>query len=190
LLSDSSAANGPYRLFLFGTPRLVCDGQALAFTRRKAPLLLGYLAMHPGQHPRDSLAALLWPDRDPDAARLSLRVTVAELRKRLGDAAVTGDRQTLQLKADFALWVDALEIQRCAASAQPQDWQAALQWHDGEFAPGAAPAWADAWRARLGRWQVEILLKLCAHERTQADYPQAIALARRVSHHNVGISVR
>jgi len=49
-------------------------GELLAVLTRKAQALLAYLALTPGQaHPRGKLAALLWSDASPAAARNALR---------------------------------------------------------------------------------------------------------------------
>src|SRR2546423_2022660 len=59
-------------------------GAELALPRRKVQALLAYLATSLGQvHPRDKLAALLWPDVSDQQARQSLRQVLATLRRAL-----------------------------------------------------------------------------------------------------------
>jgi hypothetical protein len=48
--------------------------------------LSAYLAAEQGLHPRDQLAALLWPDRGEAEARNSLRSALVYLRQALDDA--------------------------------------------------------------------------------------------------------
>jgi DNA-binding SARP family transcriptional activator len=61
--------------------------------------LLGWLALHPGEHPRGPLAALLWPGAPPANARTSLRSAVWALRRALGPAEgeVLNERETVGL---------------------------------------------------------------------------------------------
>ena len=62
------------RLALLGGFEARSDsGLSLAISRKKAQMLLAYLAMHPTQtHLRDKLATLLWGDAPAEQARLSL----------------------------------------------------------------------------------------------------------------------
>jgi DNA-binding SARP family transcriptional activator len=62
--------------------------------------LLAWLALHPGEHDRGPLAALLWPDLAPSAARTELRRAAWALRRALAphDSAVLDGRTTLGLR--------------------------------------------------------------------------------------------
>jgi len=74
-------------LALLGRPQVTrADGGAVAFRSRKHLALLAYLAVEQQHsHSRDTLLGLLWPEADEDAARSSLRVALADLRRLLGD---------------------------------------------------------------------------------------------------------
>ena len=50
-------------LYLLGPPRIERDGQKLHVGRRKALALLAFLAVENRPHSRETLAALLWPER-------------------------------------------------------------------------------------------------------------------------------
>src|SRR3954452_5748406 len=72
---------------------------------RRAWSLLGWLALHPGDHPRGKVAACFWPDVLDSSARASLRSAAWALRKALGDddALITGrDRIGLRCETDIA----------------------------------------------------------------------------------------
>jgi len=73
------------RIELFGELRLTSgDRRITGFRTQKTAALLGYLAYHLDHlHARDRLAALLWPDAERDAGRLSLRVALSSLRRHL-----------------------------------------------------------------------------------------------------------
>src|SRR5947209_7833862 len=74
---------GLLRLAVLGPPQVVHNDRRLSFALRKAEALLLYLAVEGGMHPRSKLAALLWPDSEPHAARTALRNALTLLRSRL-----------------------------------------------------------------------------------------------------------
>ena len=72
---------------------------------RRAWSLLAWLALHPGEHPRGTVAARFWPDVLDSSARASLRSAAWALRRALGDgdALVAGrDRIGLRCQTDIA----------------------------------------------------------------------------------------
>ena len=73
------------RLNVLGPPEIFHDGSRLSFALRKAQALLLYLAVEGGLHPRSQLAALLWPDSEPQGARTALRNAITLLRRLLAD---------------------------------------------------------------------------------------------------------
>ena len=78
-----------FNLCLFGAFRLEPrGGDAIRLPRRKVELLLAYLALNPGAHAREKLAALFWGDTPDTQARQSLRTALATLRKKIGRAHV------------------------------------------------------------------------------------------------------
>src|SRR3954447_25611626 len=76
---------------------------------RPARELLAWLALHPGPHPRLELGMRFWPDVLESSARASLRTTLHELRRVVGDERLVVDRETVGLAP---AWVDALEVER------------------------------------------------------------------------------
>lgn len=83
----------PVRIRLLGSFGLERpDGRPVTLPTRKAAALLAVLATRPGAvHPRERLAALLWPQRGEAQARGSLRQALAQVRKALADAGAPGD---------------------------------------------------------------------------------------------------
>ncbi|MEZ4834206.1 MAG: BTAD domain-containing putative transcriptional regulator [Caldilineaceae bacterium] len=80
------------------------DGHQVRLPARKEEALLAFLATENSHaHSRESLMGLLWPDSPPDKARLSLRVNLSTLKKRLKP-----------LNADGLLSTSSLEIRFCA----------------------------------------------------------------------------
>ena len=74
------------RLTVLGAPEVFHDGRRLTFSLRKAQALLLYLAVEGGMHSRGKLAAFLWPDSEPHAARTGLRTALTLLRSLLADS--------------------------------------------------------------------------------------------------------
>lgn len=66
----------------------------------QGPALLAWLALHPGEHDRGPLAALLWPGLAPSGARAALRSAVWALRRALGphETQVLDGRTTVGLR--------------------------------------------------------------------------------------------
>src|SRR5437870_5676742 len=73
------------RLAVLGPHQVFHEGRRLSFALRKAQALLLYLAVEGGLHPRSQLAALLWPDSEPQGARTALRNALTLLRRLLAD---------------------------------------------------------------------------------------------------------
>ena len=79
------------RVRLLGELEAVADGAAVAMpASRRARALLGWLALHPGEHARGAVAARFWPDVLDSSARASLRSSLvgaaagARRRRRAG----------------------------------------------------------------------------------------------------------
>jgi DNA-binding SARP family transcriptional activator/tetratricopeptide (TPR) repeat protein len=99
------------RVQLLGELEARIDGRVIEPpASRRAWSLLAWLALHPGEHPRGTLAARFWPDVLDASARASLRSAAWALRRALGpegDAALVAGRDRLGLRcstdlADFA----------------------------------------------------------------------------------------
>src|SRR5207248_2559320 len=76
---------GVLHLTVLGTPEVFHNESRLTFALRKAQALLLYLAVEGGLHSRSKLAALLWPDSEPQGARTALRNALTLLRRLLAD---------------------------------------------------------------------------------------------------------
>jgi DNA-binding SARP family transcriptional activator len=123
---------GLLRLALLGAPEVHHGGRAVTFPTRKALALLAYLAVEGGQHTREKIAALFWPDSEAEQARGSLRYTLAALRGALADAGdaahYLADRGVLAFDAGvpFELDTRSVEAARAASARDPGGAVAAL----------------------------------------------------------------
>jgi DNA-binding SARP family transcriptional activator len=146
-------------LRLFGTPTASLGDADLGLALRstKCLALLVYLALEPGRHSRDELAALLWSDDPEEAARASLRQAIKRLRDALGEALVVS-RDTVELAAPVAC--DVLEfrqaLRRDSAEAAGHDVGAFLNGFSMHRAAGFEE-WADRIGSELRRQQEEAL---------------------------------
>ena len=122
--------------------------------------LLAWLALHPGEHDRGPLAALLWPDLAPSGARTALRSAVWALRRALGpdEAEVLAGRTTIGLRC-------VTDLQEFETLLEAGDTAGALVRGRGRLLPGLDEhAWVLAARA--------------GHEARMAALGEAAAVSR------------
>ena len=146
--------------------------------------LLVFLASADGRElPREQLADLLWGDESPDRARGSLRQALHTLRRTLGDAVLTADRDLVALRAD------AVEVDRTAAlrAIRTEALDALLEAYAGPFCPhldvGRAVAfdrWLVAERGHLERMAVEAAVAGVGRLVTEGNVDGAVEAARRI----------
>ena len=161
-------------------------GRAVELPTRKCELLLAYLAMPASQaHGRDKLAALLWPDRDEEQARGSLRKALSAIRSVLGAEALRGDRDTVALEAG-RISVDAEQLAALAAQASRAAPTDGADLRYGEFLdsrPSIGADFADwlAFERTRCRNLAQTVLDAAARGLAAAGlYREAIAVAQRL----------
>ncbi len=105
-------------LSLLGPPEVRLEDKLLAFPTRKTAALLIYLAVAGGEQPREHLAALLWPESNPQRSYASLRNTLGHLQSVLRQASglaqtnylsITHTTLALNSEADFDLDLQTVE---------------------------------------------------------------------------------
>ncbi|HEV7963513.1 MAG TPA: AAA family ATPase [Actinoplanes sp.] len=143
------------RLRLLGALTGDLDGRPVAMpSSERARALIGWLALHPGTHPRASVAARLWPDAPEASARASLRTTVWAIRQAWGSAAdaLVSSRVEIGIPAG-AVWVDALDGNPAVDG--------------GELLPGLDDDWADQARDAFRTRRLDGLAELA--DRAERD---------------------
>ena len=135
--------------------------------------LLAVLALRPGPHDREAVAAQLWPGAGGSAARANLRTAVWALRKAIGDDALIASRATVGLRPE-AVTVDLADCRRRAAAG---DAAAAAALCHSELLAGYAEDWAEAAR----RQQRAQLAEALAARSAAADRGGDAATAARWS---------
>ena len=160
-------------------------GLPLRLPTRKAQALLAYLALHPDPAPhRDSLAALLWPDRTDDQARASLRHALYELRRTLagspGVLRTEGDTVTV----DAGLVdLDVAAFTRLLDEGTPEALAQAAALYRGDLLAGMSvaeepwEAWLREARERLREQAGDGLARLLAHQRKAEHLEAAVRTA-------------
>lgn len=95
------------RVRLLGELQIQVDGDPVEPpASRRARGLLAWLALHPGEHARGTVAARFWPDVLDSSARASLRSAAWTLRRELGPAAegaLTAGRDRIGLRCETDL---------------------------------------------------------------------------------------
>ena len=145
---------------------------------RRVRALLGWLAVHPGRHPRSRLAGQFWPDVLEASARASLRSAIWALRSALGPdfgSCLATDRDTVTLAADD-LWVDLREVRRLIAQGQPA---AALDLCRGDLLQELDDDWVVEAREELDREVAAALRDLMHQAAAAGDWAAAAGWARR-----------
>src|SRR3954451_10835169 len=167
------------RVRLFGAFALESEGIALPMPeRRRAVSLLGWLALHPGTHPRSEVAGRFWPDVLDSSARKSLRTELVAVRHALGAAGegvLVATRDTVGLVGD-AVFVDAREFDRLVREGRLAE---AVDLCNGELLPGLDGEWVyearESHRHRFG----EVLECLASDAEAAGSLKDAIRISRR-----------
>jgi DNA-binding SARP family transcriptional activator/tetratricopeptide (TPR) repeat protein len=159
------------RVQLLGEVRADVDGVDVAPpASRRAWSLLAWLAVHPGEHARGSLAARFWPDVLDSSARASLRNALWELRRALGtDDALEAGRERIALHAE----TDLAAFERHVAAGRLEQ---AVALHVGPPLGGLDDDWVLEVRDELAERLGSVYARLAAAAATPAE---AVTFARR-----------
>ena len=103
-------------LRLLGSPEVKIDGVVVPMRQRKPLALLVYLAVEGGQHSRDALTELLYPNRGRDSAYSAFRQCLFVLRGGIDEGRLVTDRDTVSLSA--TAWTDVEELKRLESEAK------------------------------------------------------------------------
>ncbi|HFQ92841.1 MAG TPA: hypothetical protein ENK32_02445 [Anaerolineae bacterium] len=112
------------RIEMLGPLRVTVGGETAVFRTDAQRVLLAYLAARQGQpQRRDTLAALLTPDRPDREALTYLRNRLARLRKAIGDDTAVSpwlliDRKQIALRAGGDIAVDLAQFERALTAVE------------------------------------------------------------------------
>lgn len=185
---------------LFGKFQIECHPQAPCKVPGGKPQeLLCYLMLHRHQaQPRETLAALLWPDCEAAKSKKCLRQVLWQLQMALKTVFKDRRHQILSIDGDSILLdgddslqidVDAFEKayrqgQSAAGSqidsARVQVLREAVQLYRGDLLEGFYQDWCLLERERLQNCYLSMLDKLMRHCLEQGDYQSGIDYGERV----------
>ena len=135
------------RLSYLGGHQVVLDDVAITgFESNKVRALLADPAAEADRvHSRETLAALLWPDRPQQSAMSNLRYSLSDLRKNIGDREAQPpflliSRESLGINLKGEVWVDIERFEMLAGSSDLADLKEAVDLYQGEFLSGFSVA--------------------------------------------------
>ena len=161
--------DAPWRIQLLGVLRAeMGDLKVTRFATSRVAALLARLALHPRRaHSREELCDLLWPDADLGAARLSLRVAIASLRRQLEPSplmhgsVLLADRSFVGLNlVAFRCDVADFEAALTTAGDEPEALARAAALYGGDLLPGFYDDWIVEERERLAALHEECCAQL------------------------------
>jgi DNA-binding SARP family transcriptional activator len=178
----SSGPAPELRLRLLGGARVERGDAPVALDTRKAVALLAFLAVTGDAYGRDRLAAMFWPDSDPERSRGALRRTLSALRTSGAGPWIDTDGHRVALKP-ARLRVDVSEFRRLLEASRLAE---AADLYRGEFLAGFSlrdSAEFDEWQTEqaeaLRRDLAAALARLARHRAEDGDTRAAIGYAQR-----------
>jgi LuxR family transcriptional regulator, maltose regulon positive regulatory protein len=172
----------PVRVRTLGAFQVEVDGVPLQFVGKtpRKPLALLKALVSLGTHsvPAAALIDALWPGEEGDAARKSLDVTIARLRKLLGrsEAVLVSDESVGLNRA--LCWVDASSFAESPDGGPARE--ATLAKYAGTFLPGDLDvSWTLKRREQLRSRFVRLVVAAGAAAEAESDWDVAIACYRR-----------
>jgi DNA-binding SARP family transcriptional activator len=163
--------------------------QPLSFPTRKVLALLVYLLVEGGRPTRETLMALPWPDSAPDKAALTLRSTLARLRKVLQPAGeyIISEGATIAFNFQEAHVLDLAWLAAAArAEMSPDDLSPILALDRGEFLEGFSlpdtpgfDIWAVIQREACQRQLETVYSRLSQQQMDMNDSAAAVETAAR-----------
>jgi DNA-binding SARP family transcriptional activator len=197
IANDGGVAPG-VQVYTLGSFRVLVRGHLVednVWRRRTARQLLKALLSRPGRRmTRDEVIELLWPESDSDAAGTNLRSTLHAMRRalepedapteRLG--VVFADRESVWLRPDVELWVDAdmfeqiVEQGHRATDPLPH-LQRASAMYQGDYLPDDVyEDWSMQRREALKRTWIDVQFELANQHIAQGEPEAAIIELQRL----------
>lgn len=177
------------RLALFGGFRAVIEDTITSpprsepitdFASAKTQALLAYLAFTRRRHTRDALAALFWGETDDEAAKTSLRQSLANLKKLIGSHLLI-ERDAVEFDTHLPYTLDVQDFE-AGIRGDLQAQREALSRYRGDLLKGLAiknapefEEWLVVERERLRQLAGAELRHLAAAGEQAGDHNQAIA---------------
>jgi len=170
-----------WRVVLLGSLRAERDGSPVPLTGAKTVSLLAYLILAPRElHRREVIADKLWPDAAPERVRRNFSDALYRLRQTLDAAWLLVEGETLCVRADANLWVDAWEFERLAESANILDLERAVALYQSDLVPEIYDDWLVPTRETFRNQFLSALETLVAQSQARNELTRALTFARRL----------
>jgi DNA-binding SARP family transcriptional activator len=159
---------------LLGRLEVRADGAPIRIGGRHAQALFGLLAIKPRLRLRDTIAAELWPDLDGPCAA-SLRQALWLIRSSFASAGLTADawleadQDTLGIRRDIQLDLDADRFDRLASGEAADDAEQALALYAGDLLEGLGHECFAAERERLSDVYEDLLVAVARQRLERGD---------------------
>ncbi|NOY54505.1 MAG: tetratricopeptide repeat protein [Actinobacteria bacterium] len=192
----------PLRVYLFGGFFMERAGKALPpIASRVGRSLFAHLVMHRGRPlQRDLLAGSFWPDLPEGRARRRLSHTLWQIQDTVSDGsashlATTADTLAFDTTAPYWLDVeefdhlfDSLEISRrdtqLGRAGDAAALRACVELYRGDFLAGFFDNWVVVEQDHYRQRYLVALSRLVEVTKAQGAYEEALAHARRLTHHD------
>ncbi|HUP89724.1 MAG TPA: BTAD domain-containing putative transcriptional regulator [Longimicrobiales bacterium] len=180
-----TTTNPTARLCLFGGATLEGDDGPISGrgAQRRRLALLAILAASGRMVSRDKVVAYLWEDADTERARKLLSESLYVIRKALGEDAIVGVGDDLQLNSSV-IWSDVAEFRKAIDAG---DFETAVSLYNGPFLDGfhltdaeEFEKWVDGERDAFARARAETLNKLATNSETNGDHHAAAGWWRKL----------
>ena len=159
---------------LLGRLEISADGLPIRVGGRHAQALIGLLALRPRLRLRDTLAAELWPDADGPSAG-ALRQALWLVRSSFATAGLNADdwletdQDTLGIRRDVLLDLDADRFERLALLGESEDPERAIGLYSGDLLEGLGHECFAADRERLSDLYEDLLAAVAKRRLESGD---------------------
>jgi DNA-binding SARP family transcriptional activator len=171
---------------------MIRDGAAVPpeeWERPMAARVVRFLLVHREHVQEDVLLEAFWPERDPDAGRRSLAVSLSRCRSVLRPGAIAVRDRTYRLLVDGSDRVDVDGFEEAAATALEHPAgrartaaleRAAALWVGDPLPEDRYADWTRAWRDALTDRHREVLAALADAHAAAGEHGAALRVARRM----------
>ena len=167
---------------LFGQLTVYDRGQKRILPRGKPRLLFAHLALHArSSHPRQRLAALLWPDAATSRGRRHLSDALYRLRQALDDRWLHVGRDAVGLRLGPDLSLDVWEFEKDIRLGTRESLEEAIALYQGELLAEFDADWALAPRVALHESYLDALETLARLAEEGGETARALVLHRQLS---------
>jgi DNA-binding SARP family transcriptional activator len=168
------------------------DGHPVASAEWQRPMaarIVRFLLTQRGCVPEDRLLEAFWPERDPEAARRCLAVSVCRCRAVLRPSAIVATERAYRLVLGPLDTVDSDLFERAAADALARAAggartaaleEAAALWQGEPLPEDRYADWAEDWRGALADRHREVLAALADGHAEAGQHDAALRAARRM----------